>query len=236
MNTIALTAAALLMIAPLPLMSQEAPRSGDSAERASQERVSESDFRERIAEGIETLERACDADVEAFCGSVTPGGGRLALCMRAHEDQLSRGCESALGRAVRNVGRTAERMAEACWNEVRSLCGGTDKVAPCVAQKKSSLSPTCGAIVTMLGHKVQALTAQVGMPVYSADDKTLGAVAEVVKGPDGKVQSIQVDIGHLLGIGSKIVAIDADKIEQLAGIRVRLSETELRSLPEAKKQ
>jgi hypothetical protein len=74
------------------------------------------------------------------------------------------------------------------------------------------------------------------MPVYGPDDKSLGQVAEVVRGTDGKVQSVQVDIGRLLGIGSKVVAIDADKIERVAGLKVHLSESELRSLPEVKKQ
>jgi hypothetical protein len=60
-------------------------------------------------------------------------------------------------------------------------------------------------------------------------------VAQVVRGADGKVQSIQVDIGRMLGLGSKVVAINADKFEQLAGIKLRLSEAEIRSLPEAKK-
>jgi hypothetical protein len=39
----------------------------------------------------------------------------------------------------------------------------------------------------------------------------------------------------MLGLGSKVVAINADKFEQLAGIKLRLSEAEIRSLPEAKK-
>ena len=74
-----------------------------------------------------------------------------------------------------------------------------------------------------------------GMPVYSSDNKKLGQVVEVVKAPDGKTQSIQVDIGRVLGLGSKVVAIGADKIEPLDGIKVLLSDAEVRSLPEAKK-
>ena len=61
-------------------------------------------------------------------------------------------------------------------------------------------------------------------------------MAQVVKGEDGKVQSIQVDIGQMLGFGTKVVVISADKFEQLAGIKLRLSDAEIRSLPEAKQQ
>jgi hypothetical protein len=49
-----------------------------------------------------------------------------------------------------------------------------------------------------------------------------------------KVQSIQVYIGRSLGIGSKVVDIGADNIERVARFKVHLSESELRSLPEAK--
>jgi hypothetical protein len=74
------------------------------------------------------------------------------------------------------------------------------------------------------------------MPVYGPDDKSIGQVAEVIRGQDGRVQSIQVDIGRFLGLGSKVVDISADKVERVAGIKVNLSDSELRSLPEAKKQ
>jgi hypothetical protein len=250
MKKAALMAAAVIA-APLPVLSQEAPRSRDRepshVEMATDReprgnassRLPQSEFRNRMADAIETLEIACVADIEAFCGKVTPGKGRLALCMRAHENQLSHGCWSTLQRVGRNVERAVERIAETCWNEVRALCGDTDKIHQCVAQKKESLSSSCETIVTVLGQQlqqVQDLMARVGMPVYGPDDKSIGQVAEVVRGPDGKVQSIQVDIGRFLGLGSKVVAISADKVERVAGIKVHLSDSELRSLPEAKKQ
>jgi hypothetical protein len=243
--------AVVFIAAPLPLLSQEAPRYGDrdpsrvemTDDRdmrgdASSKRP-QGDFKDRIADAVETVESACVADIEAFCGEVTPGKGRLALCMRAHEDRLSRSCWSTLQRVGRNVEHAVERIAESCWNEVRTLCGEKDNLRQCVAQKKDSLSPSCKTIVTALGQQlqqVQGLTARVGMPVYGPDDKSIGEIAEVIKGPDGKVQSIQVDIGRFLGLGSKVVDISADKVERVAGIKVNLSDSELRSLPEAKKQ
>jgi sporulation protein YlmC with PRC-barrel domain len=241
-------AAAACIFASSPLLSQEPPRPGDrstsNVERAVDRdprgdragSLSESEFRDRMAHAIQTVEGACASDVSFFCAKVTPGEGRLALCMRAHEDQLGRACQTALYRAARNVGRTAERIIDACWSEVRALCGETGKLAQCVAQKKGSLSSSCEAIVTTLGQQIQELTARVGMPVYGPDGKNLGQIADVVKDADGKVQSIQVDIGRLLGLGSKVVAINADKIESLSGIKVHLSEAEVRSLPETQKQ
>jgi len=239
--------AAALLLAPLPTLSQEAQRSetrapsnvesgGDRDARSEQAAgASEFDFRSRMAGAIETVASACAEDIDDFCSRVTPGEGRMAMCMRAFEDQFSRGCRAALDRVSSNLQRSAARITEMCWNEVRTLCGDADGLAQCVAQKKASLSPPCETIVTILGQRVRGLMAQVGMPVYSSDDKALGQVAQVIKGPDGKVQSIQVDIGRMLGLGTKVVTITPDKFEQLAGIKLRLSDAEIRSLPEAKK-
>jgi len=74
------------------------------------------------------------------------------------------------------------------------------------------------------------------MSVYSSDNKNIGQVVEIVRGPDDKVQSIQVDIGRVLGLGTKVVTITAEKLERLPGIKVLLSDAEVRSLPEAKKE
>jgi hypothetical protein len=245
---LAILMAAALILAPLPALSQEAQRS-ESHEPANVERgrdrdaraaqpgdPAEPEFRHRMVSAIEAVENACAADIHDLCGRVTPGAGRLALCMRAHEDQFSRRCQWTLERASQVLESSAHRVVETCWNEVRKLCGDADRVGQCVGQKKASLSASCNAVVTILGQKVQALMAQVGMPVYSSDDKALGQVAQVVKGEDGKVQSIQVDIGHMLGLGTKVVVISADKFEQLAGIKLRLSDAEIRSLPEARQQ
>ena len=242
---------AACLFAPLPLLSQEASRSGDrdpsyvdtTADRGNRPgSLSEGEFGDRVAEAIQIVKVACSDEIDDFCGKVTPGEGRLAFCIRAHEDQLGRTCQSTLRRVALNVRRSLNQIAEACWKEVRSLCGDTDKLGKlgqCVAQKKGSLSASCETIVTVLGQKLQMaqeVTARVGMPVFGPDDKSLGQVAEVVRGGDGKVQSIQVDIGRSLGLGSRVVDISADKIERVAGLKVNLSESELRSLPEVKKQ
>ncbi len=110
-------------------------------------------------------------------------------------------------------------------------------MAQCVAQNKESFSPECKVVVAALKKGAQtAMTALKGMPVFSADDKNLGQVVEVVKGPDGKVQAVQIQVGRFLGIGDKVVVIDANKIQQLADrLKLRLDSDEVRALPQAKK-
>jgi hypothetical protein len=248
MNKAVLFAAALV-VAPLALSSQElpdrrdraAPHVGKSGERAAPsertDELSRSALRDRMGQAIEVVEDACAADIDDFCGRVSPGRGRVALCMLVHEDQLSSGCRSTLYRASRLLKHKVDSVAEVCWNEIQKLCGESQRIGQCLEQKRGSLSSTCQTIVEALGERAaHGLTALVGMPVYSSDNKTLGHVVEVVKGPDDKVQSIQVDIGRILGLGTKVVSIPADKLERLPGVKVLLSDAEVRSLPEAKKQ
>lgn len=227
----AVLVAAVLVLAPMAVWSQELHQVGKSA--APSERTDDllqSAVGDRVGQSIDRVADACAADMDDFCGRVTSGGGRVSLCMLAHEDQLSSGCRSALSRDLR---RHVERTAEACWNEIKTVCGETEKVGQCLGQKKGSLSSSCQTIVGAIGQRVRGLA--VGMPVYSSDNKNLGQVVEVVKGPDNKVQSIQVDIGRVLGLGTKVITITADKLEQLPRIKLLLSEAEVRSLPEAKK-
>src|SRR5689334_3511862 len=111
MKTIALAAVALA-VTSMPLVGQEAPRSraNDPNVENSVGRIARADrsdkpsvLQEGIADAIETVEGACAADISFFCRRVTPGEGRLALCMRAHENQLGGACRRALHQAVSSV-------------------------------------------------------------------------------------------------------------------------------------
>jgi hypothetical protein len=72
--------------------------------------------------------------------------------------------------------------------------------------------------------------------VFSSDNKNLGQVVGVERSLNGDIQSIRVDIGRVLGIGTKVVTITADKFERPPGVKLQLSEKDMRSLPEAKEQ
>jgi len=239
----ALIAAALVLV-PLTASSQESPAkkdpgqpsAGTTAQGEAPDDRSQNTLRSSVAEAIDRVMDACDDDIEEFCDGVTPGGGRIAMCMLAHEDQISRGCRSALIRTSRQLKRNIDRAAEGCLSEIQTLCGGTGKIGPCVEQNKDSLTASCRIIVGALVRKVSMLKAQLGMPVFSSDNKRLGQVIEVTRGPDGKIQSIQVDIGRSLGIGTKPVTITVDKMHPSPGLNVKLSESEVRALPEAKRQ
>ena len=240
--------AAALVLAPLPLASQEvqdrkdrdpayAGKGGEQAGTSGRvDDQAQSALRARVIGAIETIEEACAADLDDFCGRVTSGEGRIAMCMRAHEDRISSGCRSALYRVAGTLRRNVDLVAEACWKEIQAQCGDAGKIGQCLVQKKSSLSSSCQTIIGALEQRIHQRTSMVGMPVYSSDNKNLGQIVEVVKGPDDEVRSVQVDIGRMLGLGTKVITIPADKLQQVPGIKALLSDTEVRSLPEAKKQ
>jgi sporulation protein YlmC with PRC-barrel domain len=240
--------AAALALAPLPLASQEvqdrkdrepayAGKGGEQAGTSGRvDDQAQSALRDRVVRAIETIEEACAADLDDLCGRVTSGEGRIAMCMRAHEDQISSGCRSALYRVTGTLRGNIDRVVEGCWNEIQAQCGDAGKIGPCLEQKKSSFSSSCQRIIGALEQRMHHRTSLVGMSVYSSDNKNLGQIVEVVRGPNDELRSVQVDIGRMLGLGTKVVTIPIEKLQQVPGIKALLSDTEVRSLPEAKKQ
>lgn len=114
----------------------------------------------RLEAGVRKLEAACGADVKKFCGQVTPGEGRLTLCMMAHEDQISPKCDLALYEASHNLDHALNRIEEAsdaCWADIEKHCSniaeGGGRVAQCLTANKSSLSQACQSVVTKLSAK-----------------------------------------------------------------------------------
>ncbi|MGH6880578.1 cysteine rich repeat-containing protein [Hypericibacter sp.] len=48
---------------------------------------------------IQAVAKACRGDIQQFCETVQPGGGRILACMREHKDQLSQICHDAIAQA-----------------------------------------------------------------------------------------------------------------------------------------
>jgi hypothetical protein len=113
----------------------------------------------RLQAAVSKIQDACAADLKQFCSTVSPGEGRLLLCMQAHEDKISSKCDYALFEASRNLDRAldrVERVADACWTDIEKQCAtiapGEGNIIACLQSKTSSISKGCrGAI-----GKVQA--------------------------------------------------------------------------------
>jgi Cysteine rich repeat len=52
--------------------------------------------RPQSAAGAGGLARACRGDAAALCGGVSPGRGRMLMCLRGHAASLSPPCQAAL--------------------------------------------------------------------------------------------------------------------------------------------
>jgi hypothetical protein len=246
--------AAALVFAPLPALCQGTPGStqgqtssfttqGSATAKSDQvevgeilDRLAHSGLRDRLAAAADRVEDACADDIEELCGGVTPGAGRIAACVRANADQLSRGCRMTLFIVSRKIRQTVADFADECGGALRAQCAGAEKAGDCAEQKSASISLACHTMVIALRHAGQKLSNLKGVSVFSADGKDVGQVVEAVRGPDGKIQSVQIQIGRLLGIGDKVVSIDAGNLQEMRDrIALKLNADQVRTQPEAKK-
>ena len=87
----------------------------------------------------------CAPDAARLCADVQRGGGRIARCLRQHEDQLSPLCKGRMD-AMREEGR---ELARACRDDVDKQCKGVQRVGgrivQCLRMHESDLSPQCRA-------------------------------------------------------------------------------------------
>ncbi|MFO1150713.1 MAG: cysteine rich repeat-containing protein [Alsobacter sp.] len=139
-DAISLTAA-LTLVALLGA----APAAAQSANR----------FQARVEAAVSKIRDACAADVQKFCSTVTPGEGRILLCMEAHEDKISTKCDFALFEASRNLERALDKVemaADACWPDIQKSCAdavpGGGNILQCLASKKETLGKACQRVVS----------------------------------------------------------------------------------------
>jgi hypothetical protein len=229
----AILLAAALARAPLPALCQGAQgnRGGEASPQATEDgaarhgdrnemgdlldRLSHSQLKDRLAAAVERVEDACADDIEELCGSLTPGEGRIAACVREHEDLLSRRCRLTLFLVSRRIRQAVSNFADECGNRLRAQCSNAEKLGECAEEKSASISPACHTMVAALRYAGQKLPNLKGVTVFSSDDNEVGRVVEAVRGPDGKIQSVQIQIGRLLGLGDKVVAISVDRLQEL---------------------
>jgi hypothetical protein len=206
---------------PLPLPQFQAGQQQPARDLQQMREAQRSQMQDRIAAGIEKVQTACRAEMANFCRSVTPGEGRLMLCMQAHEDKISNQCGMALFEASRNIEQAAhrvEKMANACWGDIQRLCTGAGSIGQCVLANRASLSPPCQAVVATIQPPQQAQQQSpqpslAGLAIYSADGVKLGEVTGVRVGLNGKVQMIRAELGSQLGLGTSTVMITPDELE-----------------------
>jgi hypothetical protein len=82
---------------------------------------------------------ACSRDVTAFCNTAKSEGNRLAECTKAHFQEFSEPCKTALVKIA--------AVREACRSDVREQCPGiklgAGRLFLCVKKHFSALSEPC---------------------------------------------------------------------------------------------
>jgi len=202
-----------------------------------------SQMHSRVTEAAERVQNACRTELQNFCATVTPGEGRLLLCMQAHEDKLGNQCELALFEASRNARqamRRIERVADACGSDIQAQCVGSVSIAQCLSEKRAVLSPACQAAAAELRSPSQQASSQqqpqqqrslAGLPIFSSDGVKVGEVSNVKTGLDGRPQMILAELGSFLGLGTSTVLITPDELESRPdGLQLRMPAEQIRSV------
>ena len=101
----------------------------------------------------------CSNEIKTYCSSVTPGGGRLVSCAKAHEDKLSSECISAINRAgywLNFLAQTLTYVVLQCGADALKYCPdvelGEDRVLNCLTDNRANLSKYCGLALTDIGR------------------------------------------------------------------------------------
>ena len=88
-------------------------------------------------------ERPCGADIDKFCAQVEAGGGRIARCLKSHENDLSPACKDHL----KEVKGKLEEIHKDCQGDVDSLCkdvkAGGGRILRCLRQNEAKVSQAC---------------------------------------------------------------------------------------------
>jgi hypothetical protein len=90
---------------------------------------------------------ACREDLKKFCANVQPGGGRLAHCLKAHEPNLSPGCQEARRAAREKAKARAKEIRAACEGDAQKFCAdvqpGGGRIHACLKKNQDQLSEAC---------------------------------------------------------------------------------------------
>ncbi len=90
---------------------------------------------------------ACQKDIERLCQDVQPGEGRIAQCLKTHEEKLSPGCQELRAKARDSI----TSFVAACREDVAQHCSGIaaggGRVYQCLTQHESALASACRDIL-----------------------------------------------------------------------------------------
>ena len=98
----------------------------------------------------EMIQNDCAEELKNYCTTVTPGRGRYAACLYAHNDKISERCGAAfeVGALQLNIILSTVRyVIESCQDDLDEYCEGVEigggRVEQCLVKKKDKLQERC---------------------------------------------------------------------------------------------
>ena len=86
----------------------------------------------------QAAQHPCMDDAKKLCPGVKPGEGRIAACLKEHQDQMSASCKAKIAEF--------REGAQACQADVQRLCPNTKPGAErsrCMREHQAQVSPEC---------------------------------------------------------------------------------------------
>lgn len=87
--------------------------------------------------------RPCADDIASFCKDVKPGGGRIILCLKQHEGELSSVCKDKLQELQKRI----DEFKRVCSTDIEKFCKGVEpgegRIARCLEGRTTELTPAC---------------------------------------------------------------------------------------------
>jgi hypothetical protein len=88
----------------------------------------------------------CSKDIAKFCKDVKRGGGRIADCLKQHENELTPACKDSLAKTEKRLEKSGE-LSQGCKADVAKLCRdvkpGGGRIRKCLKEHQSELSAQC---------------------------------------------------------------------------------------------
>lgn len=98
----------------------------------------------------ELVLKGCKKELVSYCSTVTPGRGRIAACLFAHNDKLSEQCDSALEVGMVQLSiilSTVSYVVEQCYTDIDKHCEGVviggGRLHKCLSQNRDKLEQNC---------------------------------------------------------------------------------------------
>jgi Golgi apparatus protein 1 len=99
---------------------------------------------------LDYMKNSCQDDLDKYCKAVTPGEGRLALCLAAHENHIGERCQYALYQgavALEQAIAAISYVSRSCSGDAEKLCPetqpGDGRLLECLESKSDKVSSGC---------------------------------------------------------------------------------------------